>query len=64
MKKQSGVAISGMAKYVHTVLSALDTDVISLFQDEIPKHSGHWAKGCRTIVFSPAGLLAVLGILV
>ena len=33
-KKQSGVAISGMAKYAHTVLSPLDMEVISSFQDE------------------------------
>ena len=35
MKEQSGVAISGMAKYVHTVLSPLDMEVISSFQDEM-----------------------------
>eukprot|EP00957_Ditylum_brightwellii_P006136 464440-Ditylum_brightwellii.AAC.1 len=33
MKKQSGVAIPGMAKYVHTVLPPLDMEVISSFKD-------------------------------
>eukprot|EP00957_Ditylum_brightwellii_P128324 9787814-Ditylum_brightwellii.AAC.1 len=34
MKKQSGAAISGTAKYVHTVLSPLDIEVVSSFEDE------------------------------
>eukprot|EP00957_Ditylum_brightwellii_P071511 5436925-Ditylum_brightwellii.AAC.1 len=33
MKKQSGVAISGTAKYVHTVLPPLDMEVVSSFKD-------------------------------
>eukprot|EP00957_Ditylum_brightwellii_P203233 15333798-Ditylum_brightwellii.AAC.1 len=70
MKKQSGVAISGMAKYVHMVLSPLDMEVISSFQDEMfiayfcanyYGTFGNWAKGCRTIVTSLAGLMAGLG---
>eukprot|EP00957_Ditylum_brightwellii_P160054 12183668-Ditylum_brightwellii.AAC.1 len=34
MKKQTGVAIFGTAKYVHTLLSPLDIEIISSFKDE------------------------------
>eukprot|EP00957_Ditylum_brightwellii_P126382 9634388-Ditylum_brightwellii.AAC.1 len=35
MKKQSGVAIAGTAKFLYTVLSLLDMEVISSFKDEM-----------------------------
>eukprot|EP00957_Ditylum_brightwellii_P045548 3453546-Ditylum_brightwellii.AAC.1 len=35
IKKQSVVATSGTAKYVHTVLSPLDMGIISSFEDEM-----------------------------
>eukprot|EP00957_Ditylum_brightwellii_P164333 12510556-Ditylum_brightwellii.AAC.1 len=35
MKKKSGVSISGTAKYVQTVPSPLDMEVISSFKDEM-----------------------------
>eukprot|EP00957_Ditylum_brightwellii_P107893 8230496-Ditylum_brightwellii.AAC.1 len=34
LKKQSVGAMSGTAKYVHTVLSPLDLEIISSFEDE------------------------------
>eukprot|EP00957_Ditylum_brightwellii_P055541 4209224-Ditylum_brightwellii.AAC.1 len=34
MEKQTGVAISGTAKYVHTVLIPLKMEVVSSFKDE------------------------------
>eukprot|EP00957_Ditylum_brightwellii_P180897 13781394-Ditylum_brightwellii.AAC.1 len=58
MKKQSGVAISGMTKYVHTVLSPLDMEVITSFKDEM--FISHLCDG-HTSVISLAGLVAGCG---